>query len=880
MGWIKANADYLVFAGLWVGLFAIKCAWLARTGRQYAIFYREWFITALILIGGWFLVDYSTTQEHARIREMVSSLAPTYAQELELMGHARINEKTALDDPLYLSMIKAEIRWQKANPKVADIYTMRKLPDGRNVLIVDSETDYNHNGKYDGVQEQRTPIGEVYPHKDEAMERAFAGETTFDSSPITDRWGNWVSCFVPMKDAAGRTEAILGVDFNASEWSNAIRLARYITMSVLSVLLLIIGAFSGIINMARTRLMERDLADEAFRNSQQKLLFHVKRTPLAVIELNRNAEITEWNAAAEKTFGYSREEAIGSNVVDLIVPKHVSSHVKQVIFDLMNQRGGTRSLNENVTKDGRIIECEWFNTPLIDNNGDPVGSVSFCQDVTERERSAAAIENLAAFPRLNPNPVLQFSSEGELVYFNDAAEQMAKSFGGDKITDLLPPETPRIVQDCIVTGEKNKCETRVGDRIISWSFFPIAEIDSVHCYAGEITERLNLESQLRQSQKMESVGQLAAGVAHDFNNILAVIQGHSELLLYREKMSPSGTESLHQISMASERAARLTQQLLAFGRKQPMQAQLLNLNDVIHRVTQMLERVLGAHITLRNNYASHLPLIMGDQTMMEQIIMNLAVNARDAMPNGGSLIIGTASVRVTGAHVERNPSARKGLFVCLNVSDNGAGIPPEKIDKLFEPFFTTKEKGKGTGLGLATVYGIVIQHKGWIEVESTPGKGSTFKVYLPASDNLGAVSPGQIEAPTIVTGGNETVLLVEDEVGVLSLTRNILKSYGYRVLEARTGGEALRIWEEQAGKIDMLFADIVLPDGMSGIELADKLTIEKRDLAVLFTSGYSMDVLIQDFGFDENRKFIKKPSSPQQLARKVRDCLDRKPENQ
>jgi len=877
MGWIKANADYLIFVGVWIGLFATKNLWLVQTGRRYAISRSEWLLAVLIFIGGWFLVDYFSSLERAQIQEMVSGLAPTYAQELELMGHARINEKTAPDDPLYRSMIQAETRWYKANPKVADIYTLRKLPDGRNILIVDSDANCNHEAVHKRGEEQCIPIGLVYPQKNEAMERAFAGNMTFDNAPFSDRWGTWISCFVPMKDASGRTEAVLGVDFDANLWLQSIHLIRYVSMIIISSLMVIVAVFVGMISTARARLRERDMADEALRSSQQKLLFHVKRTPLGVIEMNAKGEITEWNAAAEHTFGFSREEAVGRNVIDLIVPEKMQPHVRQVIFDLMNQQGGTRSKNENITKDGRTIECEWFNTPLIDNNGEPIGSISLCQDITERERAAAEIENLAAFPRFNPNPVLQFSNKSELVYFNDAAEQMAKSFGKETIADLLPENTPGVIRDCLATGEKIKCETKVGERIISWSFFPIAEINSVHCYAGEVTERLNLESQLRQSQKMQSVGHLAAGVAHDFNNILAVIQGHSELLLLREKLSPAGAESLHQISTAAERAARLTQQLLAFGRKQPMQKLPLDFNEVIHRVTQMLQRVLGAHITLRTSYSPNLPVVLGDPTMMEQIIMNLSVNARDAMPNGGSLIIGTAPVKVTRAHVEQNPAAREGLFVCLNVSDNGTGIESDKLDKLFEPFFTTKEKGKGTGLGLATVYGIVTQHQGWIEVTSALDKGTTFKVFLPASENhQAAAATGKVAVTRLVVGGKETILLVEDEIGVLTLSRNILKSYGYHVLEARSGGEAFRVWEEHPGAVDMLFTDIVLPEGMSGIELADKLMLEKRDLVVLFTSGYSMDVLIQDFGFDENKPFLKKPSPSHLLAEKVRDCLDHK----
>jgi CheY-like chemotaxis protein len=304
-----------------------------------------------------------------------------------------------------------------------------------------------------------------------------------------------------------------------------------------------------------------------------------------------------------------------------------------------------------------------------------------------------------------------------------------------------------------------------------------------------------------------------------------------------------------------------------------MQVQPLDLNEVVCRVSQMLKRVLGAHITLRTNCGSSLPALLADPVMMEQIVMNLAVNARDAMPNGGSLIIGTTAVNVTRAYKEHHPEAREGPFVCLNVSDNGTGIEPEKLGRLFEPFFTTKQKGKGTGLGLATVYGIVNQHNGWIEVESALGKGTTFKVFLPASAAAPAVSAA-IPPKKAVTGGNETILLVEDEIGVLELARNILKTYGYKVLEAHSGAEALRVWEQHSGDVDLLFVDIVLPDGISGVELADKLLLEKRDLVLLFTSGYNMDVLMQDFCFKETMALLKKPYAPHLLAQKVRECLD------
>ena len=516
----------------------------------------------------------------------------------------------------------------------------------------------------------------------------------------------------------------------------------------------------------------------------------------------------------------------------------------------------------------------WVNNLLPNSFGKAPGSVLL--EKVKANLPSTSVEKLAEFPRLNPNPVLQFSSNGNLIYFNEAAQEMAESFGGENITDLLPPNIIGIIYDCLSSNVKVKYETGIGERTISWSFFPIAEINSVHCYAGEITERLNLEALLRQSQKMESVGQLAAGIAHDFNNILAVIQGHSELLSLRETLTPKGAESLHQITEAVDRAVQLTQQLLAFGRKQPLQLHPINYNTVVQRVTQMLHRLLGAHVMLRTSYAPSLPLIMGDPTMMEQIVMNLSLNARDAMPNGGSLLIETTSVNLTQADIDRNPEAREGLFVCLNVTDNGTGIEPGKIEHLFDPFFTTKDAGKGTGLGLATVYSIVTQHNGWIEVESTLGKGTTFKLYLPISEVQTLPPPVQAVPTKEVVGGKETILVVEDEAGVLILIRNVLKSYGYQILEARSGLEALKIWSENSDSIDMLFTDVVLPEGVSGVELADKLQLLKSNLAVLFTSGYGIDVLVNDFGFDPNRAFLKKPSMPRLLAEKVRATLDLK----
>jgi two-component system cell cycle sensor histidine kinase/response regulator CckA len=649
-------------------------------------------------------------------------------------------------------------------------------------------------------------------------------------------------------------------------------------------MLLVYAVISGLLAAAEIGLTSHAAAQESLRaekdsmeallHTEQKLHLHIEQTPLGVMELDLEGRFMEWNTAAERIFGFSREEVIGKDFRHLITPESKRKEVAAVWEALLKGSTEKGYMNENITRDGRVILCEWSNAPIRNANGQITGISSLCEDITEKHRAAREIENLAAFPRYNPNPVMQFSEEGELVYFNESAEEMASSLGKQKVPDILPPDVAAAVRECLDSGGiQVKRETKINSRTIAWAFFRIPAVRCVHCYASDITDRLNLEQQLRQSQKMQSVGQLAAGVAHDFNNVLTIILGHCELVVMGEKLTKSGLDSLDQVRMAADRAAKLTQQLLTFGRKQFMQMELMDINEVIQQVTKMLQRVLGENVSLRSNLAPRLPAIEADATMMEQVIMNLSVNARDAMPGGGSLTIGTVPVMVSKAYVERNPEAREGTFVCLSVSDNGTGIESDKLGKLFEPFFTTKEVGKGTGLGLATVYGIVKQHQGWIEVESELGKGSVFKVYLPSSAKAVQARNGKV-APQKVRGGKETVLLVEDEDGVLTLARGILKSYGYDVLEARSGVEALRLWAQHDTRIDLLLTDIVMPEGMSGLDLAKKLRQEKHDLKVLYSSGYSIEVAGQDFGLMDGMAFLKKPYQPAALALKVRECLD------
>ena len=392
--------------------------------------------------------------------------------------------------------------------------------------------------------------------------------------------------------------------------------------------------------------------------------------------------------------------------------------------------------------------------------------------------------------------------------------------------------------------------------------------------ARDITERRVLEDQLRQSQKMDSIGQLAGGVAHDFNNIMTVIQGQASLLDYEVDLPPAMKESLAEIIEAADRAAGLIRQLLTFSRKQIMQPCDLDLNVVVRDMTRMLSRTLRDDISLAVNATTSLPLIYADKGMIEQILLNLAVNARDAMPDGGRLEIETASVSVTPGETLLHPEAVPGPAILLRVSDTGRGIPVEIQHRIFEPFFTTKEPGKGTGLGLATVHGIVRQHRGWIKLQSAADRGTTFRIFFPV--HTGAPAVATVVAPVEPTtpSGGGTVLLVDDDAGVRRVGRRMLERLGYEVLEATSGIHALELLDQWNHHIDLLVTDMVMPGGIKGNDLAQRLQAKLPNLRVLFTSGYSVDLVSVDKTAPMDHHFLQKPYSTQQLAQAIRECFE------
>jgi nitrogen-specific signal transduction histidine kinase len=391
---------------------------------------------------------------------------------------------------------------------------------------------------------------------------------------------------------------------------------------------------------------------------------------------------------------------------------------------------------------------------------------------------------------------------------------------------------------------------------------------------SDVTKSKELEKQYRQAQKMEAVGRLAGGVAHDFNNLLTAIFGYADLLAEDLASDHPGRSDLEEIRTAATRASALTRQLLAFSRQQVLQPVVLSLNDVVADIQKMLQRLLGEDVELHASLAPDLGNVRADAGQIEQVIMNLAVNARDAMPTGGKLTIETANVDLEEEYTKSHSPVLPGRFVMLAVSDSGTGMDEATKAKVFEPFFTTKEAGKGTGLGLATVYGIVKQSGGFIWLYSEPGKGAAFKIYLPRVDAPADLPP---KAPELVAtvAGTETILLAEDDDLLRPLAQELLTKLGYRVLVARDSAEALALARGHKGQIHLLVSDVVMPGG-GGFELGKRLVAERPQLRVLFMSGYTDEAVVRHGLLERGLNYLQKPFTPAVLVRRVRDVLDTK----
>ena len=429
------------------------------------------------------------------------------------------------------------------------------------------------------------------------------------------------------------------------------------------------------------------------------------------------------------------------------------------------------------------------------------------------------------------------------------------------------------------TGEPRHLVVEANDVVWDAHWIPVAADLYMH-YIFDITERRSVEQalgkaeeQLRHAQKLEAVGRLAGGIAHDFNNLLTTITGYSDILLAREELAPALRRDIEEIRKAADRAAVLTRQLLAFSRRQALRPQVMNLNDAVRSMAGLYRSLLGESVSVVTRLQPDLRPVEVDPAQIEQVLMNLVINAKDAMPEGGNVTIETQNVELDSEYARAHVSVSPGAYVMLSVSDTGHGMTKEVQEQIFEPFFTTKPHGKGTGLGLSTVYGIVKQSGGNIWVYSEPGRGTTFKVYFPQVHEAAVTRPAEETVDRLEpAGGGETLLLVEDEAAVRQLVFRVLAGHGYTVLVADSGDEALRLLESRGEPIALLLTDVILP-GMSGRELADRLRGRLPGLKVLYMSGYTQNAIVHDGRLDADVAFLEKPFTPEDLVRRVREVL-------
>jgi PAS domain S-box-containing protein len=639
--------------------------------------------------------------------------------------------------------------------------------------------------------------------------------------------------------------------------------------------------------------LERVQSREQLRESEQRFHDLFENSPDAIFVEDLDGTVLDVNFAACVLHGMTRDQLIGKNALaDLIPPERRES----ARSDFQKLAAGKLSWaeGESLTADGRFTPVE-VRAGRIKYGGKPA-LLLHVRDITERRASEAALQSSETlFRSVWENSVdgMRLTDEnGVIVAVNDAYCKLvgmaAQSLEGKPFTVVYAASEDRggilerLREHFAMRGAQRKRQQQhtlhdgravsmeISDSFIEVRGRPLLMLSLFR----DITTQKRLEEQLRQSQKMEAIGQLAGGVAHDFNNILTVIHGHASLLAASGLDDP-GARSAQQIAQAAERAAGLTRQLLTFSRRQLIQPKRLDMNKIVGNMTDMLGRILGEDVALQLNYSTAPATVEADAGMMEQVLLNLAVNARDAMPRGGQLSVRISIVDVNENHMQRHPEARAGRFVCVSNTDTGSGIPPENLSRIFEPFFTTKEVGKGTGLGLATVYGIVKQHQGWVEVESTVGKGTSFRIYIPyvGEDQTPAEKP---TTQIIIRGGTETILLVEDEKPVRELVARVLEKQGYKVLQAGAGAEAVEVWRAHKDEVHLLLTDLIMPGNMNGRELAEALWTERPELKVIFTSGYSADVVGKDFKIEGDLNFLQKPYHPQTLALAVRRCIDGK----
>jgi two-component system cell cycle sensor histidine kinase/response regulator CckA len=643
-------------------------------------------------------------------------------------------------------------------------------------------------------------------------------------------------------------------------------------------------------------LVSQDVTDRVrAHEATARLAAIVASAEDAIVGKLLDGTITSWNAAAEQIFGYSAAEMVGQKVYRLIPPE-LHDMEREVLRRVSRGEPLQFSETERLRKDGQRIHIALTVSPIRDPAGTVVGASSIKRDITRQKQTEAALAEASARSRdlaqaLDTAQTIIRDLDGRITYWSSGSARLygwtAEEAVGQRSHELLQSVFPvdlREIEALLVARGRWEGElvhvARDGRKVYVASQWVLGRDSdgnpsSVTEVNTDITARRQAEERMRQSDRMEVVGQLAGGVAHEANNQMTVVLGATEFLLARTDLLEVVRNDLEQVRGAAERTAAITGQLLAFSRRQVLQPQVLDVDKVVLGFDGMLRRALGARSVLEFQLRGAAGRVKADPGQLAQVLLNLVLNARDAMPLGGRVTVETRPTQLTEQYARSHPGIeiRPGPYIVLSVSDTGHGISPESMVRIFEPFYTTKPIGKGTGLGLATVYGIIKQSGGYVWVYSEPGQGTTFKVYLPVDEahvSVAAASPPPEQA------SGEHVLIVEDEPAVRYMTSRALKEHGYSVVEASDGPEALRLVEESNGVLDLIITDVIIP-GLDGTELARLATSVKPGLPILFMSGYTDDDIVRRGLLDPDQPFLQKPFTPDALARKVAELLERKP---
>lgn len=631
-------------------------------------------------------------------------------------------------------------------------------------------------------------------------------------------------------------------------------------------------------------ITERKQAEERLAETERRNRMLVEQLPLItyIDALDESSSALYMSPQCEEILGYPAQDWLDDPDMwaRLLHPEDRERALEAHLRSLPTGEGFDLDYRL-IAKDGRAV---WFrdrSVTIYDDAGGPLYAQGYMLDITEarlaQEEIVRAKEFSETLIRTANVMIVGLDTEGRVTVFNEAAEQVT----GYTFDELRGQPLELVAHadghpDAGTEADGSPIRTKSGkERYVSWRNSEVREhgrVTGTISFGIDITERKALEDQLRQSQKMEAVGRLAGGIAHDFNNLLTAISGYSDFALANVESGSAAASDISEIGKAAERASSLTRQLLAFSRRQVLQPKVLSLNEVVGDLEGMLRRLIGENIRLKVTLDPHLEAVRVDRGQIEQVLMNLTLNARDAMPDGGDLLLTTRNVEVSGARAEAMLDLQPGSYAMLVVSDTGHGMDAETRSRAFEPFFTTKEPGKGTGLGLATVYGIVTQSGGSIRLDSTPGKGAVATIYFPKAW-LGEQPDVPSLAPHEHANGSETILLVEDEDVVRDLVRKMLEQGGYTILEARDGREALSLSKEHVAGIDLLLTDVVMP-GMNGRELAERIWFTRPDTKVLYISGYTDLRVFDPEVLDSGSAFLHKPFTYAELAGKVREILD------